>query len=152
MYLLPLLIGSIILLTSGGCKEPVSGSQEIENPLAHISTANLGCIGDSTLLRFSGSVLDDWYYHNDSLRIMLRYTANCCSEFRDSLAVLLPEAIAINLNDTTGRICRCFCTHESRFVFYAPGINRIRISCAYKEMNHPYLQLLDTLLNVSAAK
>jgi len=135
-----------LILVFAGCENQVSESQTISNLIMLTASDNAGCIADSISVLSIDSTLADWQYQNDSLLFRLKYTANCCSKFKDSVAVMLPTAIAINLIDTTDQLCRCNCTHQSAFVFYGPDLNNIRLSCAYKEINKPYIQILDTVL------
>jgi len=114
-----------------------------------VYSQNYGCVILTAAATSNDSVLSNWYYRSDTLVFDLVYNANCCSEFKDSIAVNLPEAVAINLVDTTDTLCRCQCNHQSHFRFYAPKLNSIRISCAYQELYQPFVPILDTLLIVS---
>ena len=128
------------------CKDKITDVQTTGHPFVPVKSENIGCITEQITLADSGSVLFDWKYSNDSLGILLRYTANCCSKFNDSLAINLPGSIALVLIDTTGQLCRCLCTHESSFRFFIPDLKWLRISCALKEKDQPYVSILDTVL------
>ena len=131
-----------------GCEEQATKSQIYENRMELAESNNLGCIRDSVVLQTADSGRLRWQYRNDTLSFSLSYTANCCSKFRDSVAVKLPDALAINLIDTTVSLCRCLCTHQSDFIFFAPGLADIRISCAVKELDQSFVSILDTLIVV----
>ena len=120
--------------------------QTTGHPFVPVKSENLGCITGPIILAKNDSVLFDWKYKNDSLTLGLRYTANCCSEFYDSIAVNLPGSVALVLIDTTDQVCRCLCTHESWFSFFVPDLERLRISCALKEKDEAYISILDTIL------
>ena len=139
-YLFAILFSLINVCDYNG---PVNGPE-----INYIGFDHSDCLnGENGLLKSAATCLQNWRYDNDILTLYLHYTANCCPDFKDSVAMDY-ERIDLYLYDKISA-CDCYCEYNADFSFVYPSPGKTRVLFHFKETNSiEYTTQLDTVIVV----
>ncbi|PKL88960.1 MAG: hypothetical protein CVV23_07625 [Ignavibacteriae bacterium HGW-Ignavibacteriae-2] len=84
--------------------------------------------------------LEYFNYENDTLLLKINFTANCCPDFIDSVAVN-SEKIQIFLFDALAN-CRCICNYSDIYKFYYPGFTSATLEFWCSSVHNTNYELL----------
>ncbi|MBN2413924.1 hypothetical protein JXQ31_19780 [candidate division KSB1 bacterium] len=131
-------------------KDPIKSEQPADASVFYLEFTDFGCQGNELNLdkvMNSDTYLKNYYFKNDTLTLRIHYSANCCPEFVDSVAVK-DNVVEIALADTL-RGCRCICDYDNDFSFLFSKEGTLRI--IFKEWDIPgnlFTTLLDTTVTI----
>ena len=134
-----------VLLIWAACDRISDVKNNEDNSFEYVSFKNHGCQGwpglDKALMTLP--CLFGHRVAGDTLTLSIRYVAQCCPAFRDSVS-LHDATVDISLADTSALQCDCICEFANDFTFLYPDAGDLRVRFGW--IGAPFE--LDTLIRV----
>jgi hypothetical protein len=113
------------------CKDSTTNSPKTNNHNVY-SIAVDGC-QNALNKRASSDSIQSFEFNDDSLKIIIHVTANCCPEIDRFITTTTidEDSVHLQVQDVAKGLCNCNCPYEIQTVVKREGIDSIYFTCEY---------------------